>query len=338
MKKSDYTKLKKAELLGIAKKKKIAVKTAMTKAQIIEALTAKKPAAKKAKKKTLAIQKPKAKGKPAAKKAKPKTTAKKKSTAKSKPAQSKKPVKTKSVVKPVKKSARTQVKEPVVTYKANGKKREWDITPSGVKKFFTADEQTVATESTISPEAEQKLPESYGDHKIVAIARDPYCIYLYWELMERRVRETADELGVDAASADWTLRAYDVTDREYSDDARGYTDTTVDRSADSHYLAIEHDDREYMVAIGFTNDSGAFGQVAVSNRVRAPRASVATTTGGEAPVQTAAPPTGPERQDGSLYEKRAVAQALSERAKGASEHDLPWHERNQSGAGRVSRR
>ncbi|MDP4181091.1 MAG: DUF4912 domain-containing protein [Bacillota bacterium] len=39
------------------------------------------------------------------------------------------------------------------------------------------------------------LPESYGETKIVLIARDPHCIFAYWEISGSETRKFIDEFG-----------------------------------------------------------------------------------------------------------------------------------------------
>ena len=330
MKKSDYAKLKKAELIDLAKKKKVRISLSMTKAQMIEALIIGKPVpAKKARVTEVSVKK----------------VVKKKSLVKPKvKVVAVKPTrKAQSKPKPVANNEQVRVKEKKADYIVKAVKSDWDIT-GDAQKFFTAEEPQNIDEKhdQLPAPAEDQLPDSYGDNKIVAIARDPYCIYLYWELMESHIEKASGTLGTDAKNASWTLRTYDVSGREYIDTAHGYTDTAVDKSVDSHYLAVEYDDAEYIVAIGLSDDSGAFAPIAASNRVHTPRASVAKPAGTDRYIagETKAVPgdnlfaEGADRHEGSLFENHALSHALSKRGQGASEHSAHMPGDYLSGAGK----
>ncbi len=160
---NDYSGLKKAELIRIAKRKKAPVALSMSKDQIIKAIKkaekarvkakpakkakagraapAKKTAPKKAAVSSRAKKKAKTKAAPVSKTTIPPTARKKKIAN----APGKKAVPAAWAVVEKKRpavAARPVEKEsaPEYTVKANGERRNWDI-PLDVKKFFTADER-----------------------------------------------------------------------------------------------------------------------------------------------------------------------------------------------------
>lgn len=57
-----------------------------------------------------------------------------------------------------------------------------------------------------------ELPPAYDENKIVAMARDPYCIYFYWELTEETHSMTKDFLQCDYQQLNYIARVYDVHD------------------------------------------------------------------------------------------------------------------------------
>jgi len=121
----------------------------------------------------------------------------------------------------------------------------------------------------------EELPESYGDHRIVASAKDPHGIYIYWELDEEKLEQARNALDADPASLGSILRVYEVTGRKSTEDKPGlYFDLPVDMGSKSAYLRVDRDDCEYVIAIGLISDDSRFAPVCYSNRVRTPKGSV----------------------------------------------------------------
>lgn len=56
------------------------------------------------------------------------------------------------------------------------------------------------------------LPPAYDENTIVAMARDPYCIYFYWELTEETHSMTKDFLQCENQQLHYIARIYDVLD------------------------------------------------------------------------------------------------------------------------------
>src|SRR5688572_8503042 len=55
------------------------------------------------------------------------------------------------------------------------------------------------------------IPWDYGRTKITAIARDPHCVFAYWEYPDQALEEARKKL--DAPNAGPVLRVYDTTYR-----------------------------------------------------------------------------------------------------------------------------
>ncbi|MBI5815247.1 MAG: DUF4912 domain-containing protein [Nitrospinae bacterium] len=152
-----------------------------------------------------------------------------------------------------------------------GKGGGWDI-KIDENKFFIADEAVDYTRPAPA------LPESYGDTRIVALVRDPFKLYLYWELTGEAVEAARASLGREWGSVRWALRVYDVTGVN-TGAAHRYFDVEVDPAAGSRYLDVDKADCEYRVALGLMDADGAFAAVAVSNVARTPRAEMSPSTG-----------------------------------------------------------
>ncbi len=150
----------------------------------------------------------------------------------------------------------------------------WDIKAGG-KKFFIADE----VEDYSAPEpASSDLPESYGDTRIVTLARSPHTLYVYWEAGADNVEQAKFSLGKDWSEISWVLRVYDVTDVEFDEsNANYFFDVDIDSVTRSRYVDIERSGRDYIVAIGLKDNKGNFSRITLSNKVHAPRDEISGT-------------------------------------------------------------
>ena len=105
------------------------------------------------------------------------------------PAKSKKIKKTKNH-----RSSKTKKKTPILKSK-EGVQTTVNVTQKVVKPFIDYDE----------------LPQSYCTTQVTLIPRDPYCVYVYWEIDSSVIEELRRQLGADLETATYTLRVYDVT-------------------------------------------------------------------------------------------------------------------------------
>jgi len=107
-----------------------------------------------------------------------------------------------------------------------------------------------------------KLPEGYGDDRLVALVRDPRCIFTYWELGGGGHQRVHDELGGDMTGTVWVLRLIKVAgDR--------FFDVPIDPVTGNWYLHVEPSER-YQVRIGIVLPSGVFREIAASAEVVTP--------------------------------------------------------------------
>jgi hypothetical protein len=96
------------------------------------------------------------------------------------------------------------------------------------------------------------------------MVRDPYWIYVYWEISARRYQEIKDEVGSAVlAAARENLRVYD-TQNWHS------FDIEVSGGAKNWYLHVPFPNRTYCVDIGFLTGAGKFITAARSNWVTTP--------------------------------------------------------------------
>lgn len=87
------------------------------------------------------------------------------------------------------------------------------------------------------------LPESYGVRRLVAMVKNPYWVYVYWDL------PAEDYLRARSESEECVLRVHDLTD------GKTY-EVGADIERRRHYLDVG-DDRSYVVEIGLRNAAAA---------------------------------------------------------------------------------
>ncbi|MFH0964555.1 MAG: DUF4912 domain-containing protein [Planctomycetota bacterium] len=115
------------------------------------------------------------------------------------------------------------------------------------------------------------LPAHYGRDIVVALVRDPNCVFVYWELAGPRTAEVRVQYGERVfREARWTLRLRNVT-------AGTQEELAVQPEVGNWYLAVP-DDSEIEIEIGFRSPAGEFVCLAKSNRVSTPPAGVSSLT------------------------------------------------------------
>lgn len=111
---------------------------------------------------------------------------------------------------------------------------------------------------------EFELPSGYGDNKIVLMVRDPYWIYAYWEVNQKRIGEIKRELGEEIFSkSKECLRVYNVDNWDSFDiEATG--------GAKSWHIKVSTANASYCADVGFKTEDGRFIAAAHSNTVTTP--------------------------------------------------------------------
>ncbi|HHT9117694.1 MAG TPA: DUF4912 domain-containing protein [Candidatus Hypogeohydataceae bacterium YC38] len=102
-----------------------------------------------------------------------------------------------------------------------------------------------------------QLPQHYGEDKLVAMSRDPYWLFLYWELEGPAGRQAPQE-------APWALWVKCLTDQtSYHQDIQVWVR--------NWYLQVAPG-KSYQIEIGYFEPSGHFKNLASSMVVETPRA------------------------------------------------------------------
>ena len=132
------------------------------------------------------------------------------------------------------------------------------------------------------------LPERYGDHRLVTLARDPNWAYAYWDLNPTRVRDLLNSAGQTADKARWVLRVYSAA-LHPAEDKGHFFDIDIDVKTGSYYLDLSRPGARFIVEIGVIDASGMFRTTAQSNPVILPMDHPAETTAPEGAAPSEAP-------------------------------------------------
>jgi hypothetical protein len=287
---SDLSNKTKTELTAMARRKKIPVTSGMRKDELITAI-----------KKGLRKIEAQKKSKTATVKTRKRTSASK--TAKKTPKKkSSKTSKIKSARKPTsRKTASTQRKHTPVQKKpvrkkspAKGKAKKAPAKKSAARKPRIARSPKTVKSQTPSKPMETNLPERYGDHRLVVLARDPNWAYAYWDLDAARVRDLLNKTGQSPAQARWVLRVYSAALHPVEKKGH-FFDINVDVKTGSYYLDLSRPGARFIVEIGVMDASGMFRATAQSNPVILPMDHPAETIApeGTAPSEALASPDSP---------------------------------------------
>ena len=275
----------KAELTALARRKKIKVSSGLLKDGLIK--TIKKGLRKlESAKKTKAAAKKSSTTKTAArtkksvsqKTKKAKSVTKKKAVQKTSGKKSKAAAKKASVKKKTSKKVSTKkgavkrkvAKKVPLKKAARGKTAVKTKTRKAVK---TADRKTKTILTSRKPAADKPeksdLPTGYGDNRLVAMARDPYWAYAYWDMTPGRIREFSRLARHEAGHPRWILRTYSAPLQPITDKG-SFFDIEIDVHSGSYYLNLSRPGARFILEIGVVDAAGLFHAAAESNPVIMP--------------------------------------------------------------------
>lgn len=116
------------------------------------------------------------------------------------------------------------------------------------------------------------LPESYGDNKIVIMARDPHWFFAYWEI----TGDKAEAMRIEHGRNCWdetvmALRIYDLGENGDQSLANcPYFDVDVQKFSRQWYVQVPHSGHTYVVDLGLRWPDGRFASLFRSNIIRQP--------------------------------------------------------------------
>lgn len=115
------------------------------------------------------------------------------------------------------------------------------------------------------------LPEGYGDNRIVIQVRDPYWLFAYWEVSQRKLNSVIEKYGNALHNARRVLRVYDITAIAFSgNNSNSFFDITINDVAKNWYVNVGNPGRSYCIDIGLVLADGRFVLFARSNFVTTP--------------------------------------------------------------------
>ena len=114
------------------------------------------------------------------------------------------------------------------------------------------------------------LPQSYGSERVVLLARDPHCLFAYWDVSAARRKRVRQEAASENLRT--VLRAYDVTQVPFdaAPPAR-FQDFPVHGDARSVYAYVGKPAACFVAEIGYLRPDGAFFPLARSQPIWTPR-------------------------------------------------------------------
>lgn len=146
--------------------------------------------------------------------------------------------------------------------------------PMEAAEEFTATQPRplITKEEREAPRPETyELPWTHGESKIVALARDPYWIFVYWEISQAKRRELAERFGPRAwEESRPVLRVYDTTNL-YFFDSRDYVEIPINDYANNWYIHTGEPNKTFCVELGRVLPDGTYIFIARSNFVSTPR-------------------------------------------------------------------
>jgi len=116
-----------------------------------------------------------------------------------------------------------------------------------------------------------ELPRAYGQTRLVLLARDPWTVFAYWEVMPTSRVEVLRALGDEAEGAREVLRVYDVSFITFDGtNAWATSDLEPTPGTESWYVNVGRPATSFCAEIGLRTAGGRFVPLARSNTVTTP--------------------------------------------------------------------
>ncbi|HER43099.1 MAG TPA: DUF4912 domain-containing protein [Candidatus Eisenbacteria bacterium] len=121
-------------------------------------------------------------------------------------------------------------------------------------------------EKEMPPVESLAIPAGYNVDRIQALVRDPRWVFTYWEVADSTYRELERKFGGDWPRCRMTLRVYDRS-------RDSHFDIALAEGARNWYIQVEPEGR-YQIALGLVTPDGGFYEIILSNVVETPRVGV----------------------------------------------------------------
>ncbi len=117
----------------------------------------------------------------------------------------------------------------------------------------------------------QELPSAYGQDKMALFVRDPWWLYVYWEIGSPTVEKLKAQLKDEFYKAKRILRVYDVTHIIFDgNNANRLFDLEIHEFANNWYIDVGAPGRSWCVDLGLRLSDGRFVTILRSNVVQTP--------------------------------------------------------------------
>ena len=145
-------------------------------------------------------------------------------------------------------------------------RRAWEDERTIDQKAVAGKYELTAGPVTMPPVESMEIPAGYDVTRIVALARDPHWIFVYWEITADRFRELERRFAARWTECTMALRVRDL-------EAAAHADIDIRYDARNWYINVAPGGR-YQVSIGVVTPEGRFVTIAESEIVQTPRAEV----------------------------------------------------------------
>lgn len=119
------------------------------------------------------------------------------------------------------------------------------------------------------PQDSLDLPNSYSDHRLVLIARDPQWAFCFWEIDSEKIKQRFGELGNPHQLNRWKLRVYCHTDGNI-EKGKLFSDSEIDLSPGKIYLELFPPGSTFTAELGVMDKKNNYCQVLTSNSIDLP--------------------------------------------------------------------
>jgi hypothetical protein len=114
------------------------------------------------------------------------------------------------------------------------------------------------------------LPTTYGTDRLVLLARDPHCLYAYWDISDTRTSAVRTDAGNEPLRM--VLRTYDVTQIAFDAQPQSrFQDFAIAGDARSLYAYIGKPAACFVAEVGYLRPDGGFFPLARSLPIWTPR-------------------------------------------------------------------
>lgn len=118
----------------------------------------------------------------------------------------------------------------------------------------------------------KSLPDGYGNTEAALLPRDPYWMFIYWEITENSKKNIINQIGQEAfEKSRKVIRVYEVDE---SDKPSRHFDIPFVMEAKNWYINVNECGKSYICEIGLITPDGRFIGIVKTNKVTLPKTGV----------------------------------------------------------------